>query len=250
MQEARAAAENANRSKSEFIANMSHELRTPLNAILGFSEVMTTETFGPLPDQYREYMQYIYSSGQYLLSLINDILDLSSLEGGHPKLKDSDIALMPFISDVLDIVRYYPEGQNRQFSYQVQPNVLGLRVDERSLKQILLNVFSNAIKFTESNGKIEIDAHLLRTGELQISVRDDGIGIPSDKIKQLFQPFSQVENVMTRRHQGSGLGLVLVKRLVELQQGKVGLESTVGKGTTIIITFPADRVLNAKKKEV
>ena len=248
LQEARAAAENANRSKSEFIANMSHELRTPLNAILGFSEVMTTETFGPVPQQYKEYIGYVHSSGQYLLSLINDILDLSSLEGGHPKLNDSDIKLEPLLQTITEVVKHYPGGDNRQILTAVKPKNLGLRMDERSLKQILLNMLSNSIKFTNDGGQIKLNITKLQNGSLTISVQDDGIGIPKDKLESLFQPFSQIENVMTRKHKGTGLGLVLIKRLTELQQGSVRLESKVGKGTKITLTFPPERVISFQKE--
>ncbi len=247
LDEAKTAAESANKAKSEFIANMSHELRTPLNAILGFSETMTEETFGPLSEQYKKYSQYIYSSGQYLLSLINDILDLSGIEGGKPKLKDTEIEVHPLLLNVLGIVYQYPGSQERQFQYSVSPKNLCLYMDERSLKQILLNLLSNAVKFTEPGGKINISIKQTSNKEVQISVKDNGIGIPKDKLDYLFQPFSQIENVMTRRHKGTGLGLVLIKRLTELQQGTIKLKSEEGKGTQFTITFPKERVIQKRK---
>ena len=249
LREARAIAENVNKAQSEFIANMSHELRTPLNAILGFSEAMTTETFGPLPQQYKEYISYVYSSGQYLLSLINDILDLSSLEGGHTRLKDEEISLDPLMKNVLSIAQHYPGGESRQITCRIKPQNLTIRLDERSLQQILLNILSNAIKFTEEDGKIDVDVRLTAQKEIQFTISDNGIGIPADKIKNLFQPFGQVENVMTRKHKGTGLGLVLVKRLTELQDGTVQLKSKLGSGTKMILTFPADRVVATSKEE-
>jgi len=227
---------------------MSHELRTPLNAILGFSEAMTTETFGPLPQQYKEYIQYVHSSGQYLLSLINDILDLSSLEGAHPKLKDADVALEPLIKNVMEIVKHYPGGEKRTITATLKPKTLGLRIDERSLEQILLNTLSNAIKFTEDGGEIKLNIARAKNKSLVISVQDNGIGIPKDKMQNLFQPFGQIENVMTRKHKGTGLGLVLIKRLVELQDGTVQLKSKEGRGTKITLTFPAKRVIAFKKE--
>ena len=249
LQIARATAEEANRSKSEFIANMSHELRTPLNAILGFSEAMKSETFGPMPKQYKDYVQYVYSSGQYLLSLINDILDLSALEEGNSKLRHNKVVLLPFLENVITLARHYPGGEKRQISYLVRPSDVELDIDERSLNQILLNLISNAIKFTEDNGKIDIKISLTRQGDMQIMVKDNGIGISPEHLSKLFQPFSQVENVMTRRHKGTGLGLSLVKKLTELQGGTVDVKSTVNKGTNMILTFPASRVIKQIKEK-
>lgn len=246
--EARDAAESANTAKSEFLAHMSHELRTPLNAILGFSEVMQNGVFGPIPEKYQEYVRYIYTSGQYLLSLINDVLDLSSVEGGHQKLVDTQVLVESVLQDTIGIIRRYPGGNDREITWHSEIPDPTLYMDERSLKQILLNVLSNAVKFTmDEGGKIHIEISLTKKKEMRIVITDNGIGIPKDKAKQLFQPFSQVENVLTRRHKGTGLGLILIKRLMELQQGKVALESEIGEGTSLILTFPRERVLLTKR---
>lgn len=248
--EARDAAESANTAKSEFLAHMSHELRTPLNAILGFSEVMQNGVFGPVPDKYQEYVRYIYTSGQYLLSLINDILDLSSVEGGHQKLVDTQVLVESVLQDAIGIIRRYPGGSTREITWHSATMHPTLYLDERSLKQIFLNILSNAVKFTtDEGGKIHIEIGLTKKKEMRIVISDNGIGIPKDKAQQLFQPFSQVENVLTRRHKGTGLGLVLIKRLMELQQGKVTLDSEVGKGTSLILTFPRERVILAKRRK-
>lgn len=246
---ARDAAEAANKAKSDFLSHMSHELRTPLNAILGFSEAMESETFGTLTNpQYKEYAQYIYSSGQYLLSLINDILDLSCIESGNKNLEDKKISVKNVLENVIEIVRKYPGGSERKISLSVEKPRVSLKADERAFKQILLNVLSNAIKFTNEKGMIDIKVSLTSRQEMEIDVVDNGVGIPKDKMKLLFQPFTQIENVMTRTHQGTGLGLVLVKRLMELHQGQVFIESAYGQGSKISLIFPSKRVtLTAKR---
>lgn len=241
---ARDSAEKANKSKTEFLANVSHELRTPLNAILGFSEAMESETFGPIENkQYKEYIGYISSSGKHLLSLINDILDLSKAEVGKYNLKEEIVEVIPLIDDIVSIISRYPGGDKRFISVKPKDVVWKLNADTRALKQALLNVLSNAIKFTRENGHIDIEVSLTPAHEMIILVKDDGIGIPTDKIDGLFQPFTQVENVMTREHTGSGLGLVLIKKLVEMHRGRVWLESEEGKGTSFYMLFPSERVL-------
>lgn len=240
---ARDAAEKANKSKTEFLANISHELRTPLNAILGFSEAMESETFGPIENkQYKQYIGYISSSGKHLLSLINDVLDISKAEAGKYNLSEEVAPVLPIIDDIVSIISKYPGGDKRFIRVKPQEVTWKLNVDTRALKQALLNVLSNAIKFTHENGHIDIEVSLTPAHEMIILVKDDGIGIPTDKIDNLFQPFTQVENVMTREHTGSGLGLVLIKKLVEMHQGRVWLESVEGSGTSFYMLFPAERV--------
>lgn len=242
---ARDAAEKANQVKTEFLANISHELRTPLNAILGFSEAIENETFGPLPNsQYKDYIGYISTSGKHLLSLINDVLDLSRVEVGKQKMTETEIKIVPIIKDVLSVIERYPGGDKRRISIKPKKLDVSLWADERSFKQIMLNVLSNAVKFTSDNGKIDIDISITPKKELMIAVSDNGIGIPKDKINDLFQPFSQVENIMTREHEGSGLGLTLIRKLMELHGGRVWIESQNKKGTTVFMVFPKFRVLN------
>lgn len=240
---ARNQAEEANRSKMNFLANVSHELRTPLNAILGFAQMMQTETFGPIAQkEYREYISFILKSATHLLSLINDILDLSRLESGKMTLTETTLSLKQVLKESLDLISQYPNASERKFTFDMKEDI-NLYADERVLKQIALNILSNSVKFTETGGHIGITVQRDATGAT-ITFSDDGIGIPADKIPQLFQPFTQIENVLTRAHQGSGLGLVLVKKMVILHQGSVRLESEEGKGTRLIIHFPANRIVN------
>lgn len=243
LQKALRVAEFASQSKSDFLANMSHELRTPLNAILGFSSAMEHEAFGPINNPtYREYATRIYKSGDHLLSLINDILDLSKIEANKQVLKsewlDIDIVLM----DVMQIVSGYPDYDRRHVvvaKHKVLPQILA---DAKLVRQVLLNILSNAIKFTKDGGKIKVSFKMTPDEDFVIRISDDGIGIPADKLEMVIKPFVQVENIMTRSHKGSGLGLALVDKIMNLHGGKMDIISAVGKGTTIVLTFPSMRV--------
>ena len=248
---ARDNSEAANRAKTEFLANVSHELRTPLNAILGFSEIIENETFGPLGNaQYKDYIKYISASGKHLLSLINDVLDLSRVEEGRQTLVDSEVAIGPLLDTVVSLIRRYPGGDKRKITIDTKLNDVVLKLDARSMKQIMLNVLSNAVKFTaDKTGKIKIDLDWSSKKDLIIQVSDNGIGVPEDKMPVLFEPFVQAENAMTREHNGTGLGLALVRRLIEMQGGRVWAKSSEGKGTTLFLQFPKKRVIKGYIQE-
>ena len=230
-------AETSNRMKSAFLANMSHELRTPLNAVIGFSEVIRSEVFGPGVPRYRDYANDIHRAGNHLLRLINDILDLSKAEAGkvvlHPELVD----LEDLIAECVRLVRATASEKNLQI-FQCMTPLPPLSVDRLRVKQVLLNVLSNAIKFTEK-GYIVVEASCDADGRTILCVRDTGIGIEAEKIPLIFEPFQQIDSALSRKYEGTGLGLTLVKNLVELHDGKVQIASTPGSGTSVTICFPA-----------
>jgi PAS domain S-box-containing protein len=237
-------AELANRSKSEFLANMSHELRTPLNAIIGFSEIVAGELFGPIGGKrYVEYARDIHTSGIHLLSIISDILDLSKIEAGRRELTESAIDLHEAAESALRLVRGRAEnsgvGLVNEINREATPRLLA---DDRGVKQMLLNLLSNAVKFTPDGGRIAVSAALRSNGSLAVTVEDTGIGIAPEDIPRALAPFSQVDSALTRRYEGTGLGLPLVKSLIELHDGTLELESEEGKGTLATVVFPARRV--------
>jgi two-component system cell cycle sensor histidine kinase PleC len=232
-------AETANRAKSEFLANMSHELRTPLNAINGFSEIMAAEMYGPLGDKrYRDYVTDILNSGQHLLALINDILDMSKIEAGKMSLRFEPVSLQEVAEDAARLVRNRAEAAGLDLTLEFPP-LPEVEADYRAVKQVLLNLLSNAIKFTPRGGRITILAEVGAGGErVRMGVRDTGIGIAPDDLARLAKPFEQIEHQHAKTQQGTGLGLALSKSLVELHGGLIDLKSAPGQGTTASFTLP------------
>jgi signal transduction histidine kinase len=247
LEEAKNAAEYADSSKSSLLANVSHELRTPLNAIIGFSEVMRNQILGPiLNPKYREYIEDIHKSGEHLLEMINDILDFSKIEAGHLELYDESIDLGEAINAVVRLLRDQATNAELEVVPLVAEDLPQLKGDTRRLKQVLINLVSNAIKFTPAGGSIEITAENASDG-IDLIVKDTGIGIPESEIERVMLPFAQVDNAMSRQHNGTGLGLPLAKRLVELHGGDFHLESEVGKGTRITAHFPQTSLVREEK---
>ena len=240
-------AEEANQSKSEFLANMSHELRTPLNAINGFSDIMKKEMFGPLGDtRYKEYVNDILFSGQHLLSLINDILDMSKIEAGKMTLNTEPMIMSDMISQVIRIVRGRADENRLKLIYE-GTQTPEIEADPRAVKQILLNLTTNAIKFTPEGGMVRIAVEPKSAG-LIIHVSDTGIGISEENIARLAQPFEQIDSQHSRQHEGTGLGLALSKSLVELHGGNFNISSVVGEGTTVTFTLPLTVQVKAPKQ--
>jgi two-component system, cell cycle sensor histidine kinase PleC len=230
-------AEEANQAKSKFLANMSHELRTPLNAIIGFSEIMEAAMFGPLgAEKYREYSRDIRESGQYLLDVINDILDMSKIEAGGIRLAPEDVELDPVLADCLRVVLGRANEKRLSLKSQIAP-AIHLKADRRALKQIALNLLSNAVKFTPEGGAVTVEGRA-RGGRVTIAIKDSGIGIPREALRKLGRPFEQVESQLTKCHQGSGLGLAIAKSLIEMHGGRMRIVSTLGKGTMVVVRLP------------
>lgn len=246
-QELRAAkeqAELANRAKTEFLANMSHELRTPLNAVLGFSEMISRQSFGPIDDRYVEYAKDIHSSGIHLLDLIGDILDLSRIEAGHTELASDDIDCRKMVAICLRLVEERAEKAGIRLVTEIPDPAPEIRADERKIKQVLINLLSNAVKFTESGGQVTISCRLDKAGNLAMSVEDTGIGMRHSEIERALEPFVRLESSLTRRYEGTGLGLSLVRALTELHQGWIRITSEPGKGTKVTVILPKSRVTN------
>ena len=241
-------AELHNRAKSEFLANMSHELRTPLNAIIGFSEMIRRETFGPVGSpKYLEYVADINESGIHLLELINDILDLSKIEAGELELHEQGVDVSRVVRSCLTLIKDRAEAGEIEVKCDSASNLPGLYADERKFKQILINLLSNAIKFTPTGGKVTITSWFNSDDGYVFQISDTGIGIAPEDIPKALTPFRQVDNDMSRRYQGTGLGLPLTSALTELHGGSLDLQSEVGVGTTVTVRFPAERILPQAK---
>ncbi len=229
--------EIANRHKSEFLANMSHELRTPLNAVIGFSEVLIERMFGEVNPKQEEYLQDILSSGKHLLSLINDILDLSKIEAGRMELEAQPFDLPAALDNALTLIKERAARNSIALDVHVDPRIGEILADERKIKQVLLNLLSNAVKFTPEGGKITMSA-VMNGKSVEVSVADTGIGIAAADQETVFEEFRQVGTDYARKREGTGLGLALARRLVELHGGKLSLQSELGKGSTFTFTIP------------
>ena len=241
---AKVQADSANKAKSEFLASMSHELRTPLNAIIGFSDTMVKEMFGPIDNEkYLDYLTDIHASGRHLLELINDILDVSAIEAGKVELHEEHLNIQELSEQSLRLVRPRAENQGVLLDMQECNGLPALYADERRVKQILINLLTNAVKFTPGGKHVALAAYLDGDGFLVFEVRDEGIGMDADDLEKALSPFGQVDSSLARRFEGSGLGLPLTKSLVELHGGKLSIDSRKGEGTRVQIRFPEERVI-------
>jgi two-component system cell cycle sensor histidine kinase PleC len=238
------AATASSKAKGDFLALMSHELRTPLNAIIGFSEVQSSELFGPLGHaRYKEYAHDIHGAGKHLLALINDILDLSKAEAGKFEFSDEEIVPADLLTECLRLMRVRAQEAGLRLELQMAPGLPNLVVDRLRLKQILLNLLSNAIKFTPAGGEVALSANYSDGGACILSVRDTGIGMAPDAIPLALEPFRQIASPLSRTQEGTGLGLALVKSLIECHGGRLELESVLNKGTTARLVLPASRCI-------
>ncbi len=237
-------AESANAAKSHFLASMSHELRTPLNAVIGFSEVMREQTFGPLGNRrYQEYVGDIHGSANHLLSLINDLLDLSKIEANKYQLQDEELDLAELLDSAVRLVTPLAERKGLTVRLELPDSLPAVRADERALRQILLNLLSNACKFTDTGGEVRLAAEREADGRIALKVEDTGIGMSRAEIRQALEPFVQVDSRTRRTDQGTGLGLPLAKSLVELHGGTFVMTSQVGQGTRVAIRLPLERIV-------
>ncbi|NBC32772.1 MAG: PAS domain S-box protein [Alphaproteobacteria bacterium] len=247
LRDAKIAAENANRAKSEFLATVSHELRTPLNAILGFSEIIREKTFGPdALDRYADYAADIHASGLHLLDVVNDILDLSRVEAGRMQLDCESCRVDQLFAEAVHLLQDRAARRNLTLSTEIVGDAVEIRADRRSMRRVLFNLLSNAVKFTPSGGRITLRARR-SAGRMEIAVSDTGIGIAAKDLSRIRAPFEQVRSCVDTTHEGTGLGLPLVDRLVRLHGGEVDIESTPMIGTTVRIQLPEERTADSRR---
>jgi two-component system, cell cycle sensor histidine kinase PleC len=242
LRRAKEEAETASQAKSQFLAHMSHELRTPLNAILGFSEVIREMLMGPLDDRYRQYGGDIHRAGQHLLTLIEDVLDLAKIETGRMELIEEEVAIRDLLASCRQMVRETAERAGVTISTQVAPALPPLHGDRLRLKQAVLNLLSNAIKFTPMGGEVRLEAACIENGDLLVAVSDNGIGMKPEDVPVALAPFGQVNDALSRRHKGTGLGLPLAKTFVELHGGRLEIATRSGQGTSVSIILPRERL--------
>ncbi len=239
-------AEEANRLKSRFVASMGHELRTPLNAIIGFSEAMKQRVFGPIGSpKYDEYASTIHASGRHLLAVVDDILDMARIEGGKAVLHESVFSLRAAIANCAQLVMAEAERNGQHFSARIADGLPAVRGDEAKIKQIVLNLLSNAVRYTPRGGRIVLTTEPDGEGGLAVTVADNGIGIPADALRHVFEPFRQVEDEKVRKKGGLGLGLNIAKSFAELHGAALSLESEHGRGTTARLVIPSGRLVAA-----
>ncbi|MBT4933359.1 MAG: PAS domain-containing protein [Rhodospirillaceae bacterium] len=233
----------ANRAKSDLMANMSHELRTPLNAIIGFSSSMKQQIFGPIANEkYEEYLNDIYHSGEHLLELINDILDVSAIEAGALELDEENVSLIQIVDSTMRIIKPRADAGQVVIYSSISPDMPLIYIDQRRIKQVLLNLLSNAVKFTPEAGEVTLSAWVNVNGSLAVSVADTGIGMDEEEITKALSTFGQVDSGLDRKHEGTGLGLPLTKGLMERHGGSLEIKSKKDHGTLITVTFPKQRV--------
>jgi len=237
-------AKAADRAKSKFLANMAHELRTPLNAIIGFSELIKHDQV-KAKECYPEYAGYIHDAGSILLDIINGILDLARIEAGKIQIQEEFIRFDTLVSSAIATICPIAQRKSLEISCYSSHPLLEVNIDPTKMKQVMLNLLSNAVKFTAPKGHIQIESLLHENGDLLLLISDTGIGIPSEQIEKVFQPFEQVADHLTREHEGTGLGLPIAKGLIELHGGELVLSSELGVGTTARLRLPSARVHNA-----
>lgn len=243
LQEAKEAAEEANRAKTAFLSNISHELRTPLAVIIGNAEILRDRDMADMdPEEFKAFMSDVYGNARYLLDLINDLLDLSKAEADRIELEEDQIELAGVIEDAVGLARQLPNAEGLTFKCEVDPSLQTMSADRTRLKQILVNLLTNAVKFTKDGGKITVSAFLDSLSRPTLEITDTGVGISEDDLRQITEPFVQgTGRQVTDSLSGSGLGLPLAKRLTELHGGTMDLRSAPGRGTTVVLTFPSER---------